>query len=241
LKDPTLDLRIDADGFRLNVDVTMNAPDGSRLTDALEPGSRAAERLKRTLSRVGRAAFGRRLEVGLGVTAATLPFIRPAARHALWAKAGGFCLVMTGLGVRAWAAGSAGSHTRDSRLGGGKLATAGPYAHVRNPIYLGNGLIGAGMVLLLGDLRLLVPCAGTLLALYSGIIPAEEEFLSRRFSQEYEAYRRQVPRLLPRLSGWSGANEQLVEWEAARGEWRLGLVLALIWGAVQATAALRQT
>jgi hypothetical protein len=45
-------------------------------------------------------------------------------------------------------------------------------------------------------------CALTFLALYFGLIPAEEEFLSQKFQGEYEAYRRHVPRLLPRLSAW---------------------------------------
>jgi protein-S-isoprenylcysteine O-methyltransferase Ste14 len=61
------------------------------------------------------------------------------------------------------------------------------------------------MVFLIGDRRLFVPCALTFLVLYFGLIPAEEEFLSQKFRDEYEAYRRQVPRLLPRLKAWAQA------------------------------------
>jgi hypothetical protein len=101
--------------------------------------SRTGDRLKRRLARIGRSMFGLRLEIGLGVTAVAAPFVRPtiAKRPSeLCLKAAGLCLVLTGLGVRAWAAGFAGRHTRSSKIEGSKLATAGPYAHVRNPIYL---------------------------------------------------------------------------------------------------------
>jgi protein-S-isoprenylcysteine O-methyltransferase Ste14 len=52
---------------------------------------------------------------------------------------------------------------------------------VRNPIYLGTVILGIGMVILSGDRRLLLLCALTFLALYFGMIPAEEEFLSQKF------------------------------------------------------------
>ena len=83
--------------------------------------------------------------------------------------------------MRAWAAGFAGRHTRSSEIEGNKLAMAGPYAHVRNPIYLGSVILGFGMVLLIGDHRLLVPSSLTFLVLYFGLIPAEEEFPSQKF------------------------------------------------------------
>ena len=150
--------------------------------------------------------FGLRLEIGLGVTAVVAPFVRPtvANKPSEWClKVAGLFLVLSGLGVRAWAAGFAGRHTRSSKIEGSKLATAGPYAHVRNPIYIGSVILGFGMVLMIGDRRLWAPCAITFLALYFGLIPAEEEFLSQKFQREYEAYCRHLPRLLPRLSAWA--------------------------------------
>jgi protein-S-isoprenylcysteine O-methyltransferase Ste14 len=187
--------------------------------------------------------FGLRLEIGLGVTAVAAPFVRPtiATKPAeVRLKAGGLCLVLAGLGVRAWAAGFAGRHTRTSKIEGNKLVTVGPYAHVRNPIYLGSVILGFGMVLLIGDRRLLVPCALTFLALYLGLIPAEEEFLSQKFRDEYEAYCRHVPRLLPRLRAWAPADavETKFDWRAACGERRLSLILTLILGVFRTVAAL---
>jgi protein-S-isoprenylcysteine O-methyltransferase Ste14 len=205
---------------------------------------RTGDRLKRRLARIGRSMFGLRLEIGLVVTAVAAPFVRPtiAKRPSeLCLKAAGLCLVLTGLGVRAWAAGFAGRHTRSSKIEGSKLATAGPYAHVRNPIYLGSVILGFGIVLLIGDRRLWAPCALTFLALYFGLIPAEEEFLSQKFQEEYEAYCRHVPRLLPRLSAWAAAGVVKARFDgrAAYGECRLGLVLAVIFGVFRTIAALR--
>jgi protein-S-isoprenylcysteine O-methyltransferase Ste14 len=222
----------------------INTIDEFSKKEGLRPEPRTGGRLKRGLARVGRSMFGLRLEIGLGVTAVVAPFVRPtiANKPSEWClKAAGLCLVVTGLGVRAWAAGFAGRHTRSSKIEGSELATQGPYAHVRNPIYSGSVILGFGMVLLIGDRRLWAPCALTFLALYFGLIPAEEEFLSLKFRGEYEAYRRHVPRLLPRLSAWAtpGVVKTRFDRRAACGECRLGLVLAAILGAFRTIAAIR--
>ena len=84
------------------------------------------------------------------------PFVRPTiatTRSGLGVGVGGLSLVLAGLAIRMWAAGFAGRHTRSEQIEGSKLATTGPYAHLRNPIYLGSALLGVGMVLLIGDRR----------------------------------------------------------------------------------------
>jgi protein-S-isoprenylcysteine O-methyltransferase Ste14 len=186
--------------------------------------------------------FSHRLEIGLGVTALVAPFVRPTVAekpNEVRLKAFGLCLLLVGMGVRAWAAAYAGRHTRSSEIEGSKLATAGPYAHVRNPIYLGSVILGFGMVLMIGDRRLLVPCLLTFLALYFGLIPAEEEFLSQKFREEYERYCRNVPRLLPRLTPWSESVKTPFDGRAAFGEKRLSLILLVILGVFRGVAALR--
>jgi protein-S-isoprenylcysteine O-methyltransferase Ste14 len=207
--------------------------------DGSQPGPKADGRTKRGLGRVGRTLFRDRLEIGLALTAVAAPFVRPtiaATSSAVCLKAGGLGLVLTGMGLRVWAAGFAGRHTRSQNIEGIKLITAGPYAHIRNPIYFGSVILGLGMVLLIGDRRLLLPCALTFLALYFGLIPAEEEFLSQKFQEEYVAYCRHVPRLFPRLSAWAKAEETPFDWGAVWGEWRLCLILAVILGAFRAVA-----
>jgi protein-S-isoprenylcysteine O-methyltransferase Ste14 len=207
--------------------------------------SRVKGGFKPRLATIGRLLFSHRLEIGLGVTAMVAPFVRPTiatTRSGLGVKAGGLGLVLAGLALRMWAAGFAGRHTRSEQIEGSKLATTGPYAHLRNPIYLGSAFLGFGMVLLIGDRRLLTPCALTLLALYFGLIPAEEEFLSEKFRDEYETYCRHVPRMLPRLRGWAkaGATKTPFDWNAASGEWRLSLILGAIWGTFRIIASLRK-
>jgi protein-S-isoprenylcysteine O-methyltransferase Ste14 len=200
---------------------------------------KTAGRTESGLSRVGRSLFRDRLEIGLAVTAVAAPFVRPtiaATPSAVCLKLGGLGLVVTGMGIRVWAAGFAGRHTRSQNIEGIKLITAGPYAHVRNPIYFGSVFLGLGTVLLIGDRRLLLPCALTFLALYFGLIPAEEEFLSQRFQDQYAAYRRHVPRLVPRPTAWAKAEETPFDWGAVWGEWRLCLILAVILGAFRAVA-----
>jgi protein-S-isoprenylcysteine O-methyltransferase Ste14 len=214
----------------------LSPNDGSRT----EP--RTGDRLNRGLAWIGRSLFAHRLEIGLGVTAVAAPFVKPtlaATPSEVSLKAGGALLVLTGLGIRVWAAGFAGRHTRSDNIEGARLATAGPYRHVRNPIYFGSVLLGFGMVLLIGDRRLLVPCALTFLALYFGLIPAEEEFLSAKFPNEYAAYCRNVPRFLPRLTPWPGAVKTPFDGRAASGEWRLSLILAAIWGLFRLVAGLK--
>jgi protein-S-isoprenylcysteine O-methyltransferase Ste14 len=220
----------------------MNTADHLSTIDGSRFSAPAEHRLKRTLARIGRLLFTHRLEIGLAVTAVAAPFVRPtvAAKPAeRWLKAAGLGMVLTGLGVRAWAAAFAGGHTRSSTIEGNQLATAGPYAHVRNPIYFGSVILGFGMVLIIGDRRLLIPCALTFLALYFGLIPAEEEFLSQKFPEEYKAYCQNVPRLLPRLTAWPESAKTPFDWRAASGEWQLGLILAVIWGVFRTLAALR--
>jgi protein-S-isoprenylcysteine O-methyltransferase Ste14 len=214
----------------------LSKEDGSRVAP------RTGDRLNRALARAGRLLFTHRLEIGLGVTAVAVPFVKPTvaktpAQQLL--KAGGFFLVLIGFGLRVWASSFAGRHTRSQKIEGDKLAAAGPYGYVRNPIYLGSVVLGSGMVLLIGDRRLVIPSALTFLALYFGMIPAEEEFLTTKFPGEYAEYCRNVPRLVPRLRPWSGVARKPFDWQAASGEWRLVLILAGILALFRIVAGLR--
>jgi protein-S-isoprenylcysteine O-methyltransferase Ste14 len=218
----------------------MNKTDTFAKADRLLPGPRTGARLNRVLAIIGRPLFNHRLEIGLGVTALVAPFVRPTIARKpseVWLKVGGLCLVLAGLALRMWASAFAGRHTRSAEIEGSKLATGGPYAHLRNPIYFGSIVLGFGMVLLIGDRRLVVPGALTFLALYFGLIPAEEEFLNQKFHDEYEVYCQNVPRLLPRITAWSKAEKTPFDWRAIAGEWRLILILAGILGVFRVFAA----
>jgi protein-S-isoprenylcysteine O-methyltransferase Ste14 len=100
---------------------------------------------------------------------------------------------------RAWAAGFVGTTARGREVYGTVLLTAGPYAHVRNPMYLGNLVILLCLCAMSG-MWVSLPLALLAFAfVYSSVIPYEETYLRERFGAEYEAYYQAVPRLLPSL------------------------------------------
>jgi len=88
------------------------------------------------------------------------------------------------------------------------LVTEGIYAHVRNPMYLGNILIALGVCLLYGSPRLLAIAFPFFLLVYWTITLEEESYLEDRFGEAYLEYRNGTPRILPRLSGLSTTMEQ---------------------------------
>jgi protein-S-isoprenylcysteine O-methyltransferase Ste14 len=119
----------------------------------------------------------------------------------------GSLLSLMGEGIRLWAIGYTGGPTRGIVLEAPKLVSAGPYAYVRNPLYVGNLLNGMAIVVAAsGGLdgwraALVIGLSGWLLwRFYRLIIDIEEEFLGDCFDHYYRDYCRAVPRLLPRLS-----------------------------------------
>lgn len=83
-----------------------------------------------------------------------------------------------------------------------KLVVRGPYRYVRNPMISGVMLILFGEALLLLS-RAHMMWALTFLAINAVYIPLfEEPQLAARFGNDYEEYRRNVPRLVPRLRPW---------------------------------------
>ena len=98
----------------------------------------------------------------------------------------GLVVAGLGVGVRSWAAG----YLIKSRA----LITGGPYAYVRNPLYLGNVLLTLGATFI-SELLWFVPIAIALfLVQYLPIVRWEESILIERFGEEYRAYCRRVPR-----------------------------------------------
>jgi protein-S-isoprenylcysteine O-methyltransferase Ste14 len=74
------------------------------------------------------------------------------------------------------------------------LATDGVYRYLRNPMYVGMGLVTAGLALPLASdwtLVLLVPAA---LLLHYGVVLREERYLERKFGDAYRRYKERVPR-----------------------------------------------
>lgn len=125
-----------------------------------------------------------------------IPFLilaRPTPRL----LAAGGVLALLGAGIRAWAAGC----IRKDR----ELATTGPYAHTRNPLYLGSLLIGTGVTLAGGRWIFVALFLLFFLVVYRRTILDEEEGLEEEFGDTYRRYREAVPALLPRFTPYVDA------------------------------------
>ncbi|MDQ2864992.1 MAG: isoprenylcysteine carboxylmethyltransferase family protein [Candidatus Eremiobacteraeota bacterium] len=121
--------------------------------------------------------------------------------------------------IRCWAVGYSGVTTRGDRVTAPKLVSAGPYAHVRNPLYLGNFLtaLGFGIAFTGGNASrdktfLLAASLGFMGALYATIVPHEEGYLQSQFGAEFERYCERVPSIVPLVEP---AAQGLGEWDAA--------------------------
>jgi len=166
----------------------------------------------------------RRIRVPLGFAFALLYFwlARPT-----WRSLGiGAALIVPGLVIRALASG----HVRKNEA----LATSGPYAYTRNPLYLGSLLIGVGFAIAARSWWIGVVLLVMFFAIYLPVIRSEEAFLREKFP-EFEEYAKRVPRMLPRVTPASsdadgGFSMELYlkhrEWNALLGS--VAIVIALI-------------
>lgn len=120
---------------------------------------------------------------------------------------GGVLLVLLGESIRFWGVAYAGPATRTTKkVTCARLVTEGPYAYVRNPLYIGNFLIGLGFMIMAWALMpwMLLVFVVLFLLQYSAIVHLEEEFLSQKFGKTYRTFQNHVPRWIPRLSPYRG-------------------------------------
>lgn len=98
---------------------------------------------------------------------------------------------------RCWAVGFIGLY-RGENVKAQKLATTGPYALMRNPLYFGNFLIGLGWGIIAGIYAVIIFIASFYVLYNLAIIPHEEKFLRSKFGIEYESYCSKVKRFFPK-------------------------------------------
>ena len=82
------------------------------------------------------------------------------------------------------------------------LVVRGFYRYVRNPIYVGVVAVIAGQAIVFADWGVLLYAALVWLACHLFVVAYEEPTLRRTFGAEYEAFRAQVPRWIPRPTPW---------------------------------------
>ena len=99
------------------------------------------------------------------------------------------------------------------------LIKTGPYAMVRNPLYIGNLFIATGLSIV-SELIWMVPFVILyLLIFYHLVVLHEERKLSERWGGEYATYMKEVPRWIPRVNHLQRAKEGGFEWrDALRSE-----------------------
>jgi len=111
------------------------------------------------------------------------------------------------------------------------LATGGPYAHTRNPLYLGSTLMAAGIALAAASPWAALAGAVYFLAFYPSAIRGEAAFLATRFPDTFGPWAREVPAFLPRLTP-GGPRASRFSWARVglNREWRtlLAVPLALL-------------
>jgi protein-S-isoprenylcysteine O-methyltransferase Ste14 len=144
-----------------------------------------------------------RVPLGFALSLAYLVLARPTP--GLLAIGGAVALM--GILLRAWAAGYLEK--------GSKLATSGPYAFTRNPLYLGSAMIGSGFAVAGRSLVMAAAFVVLLLLVYRPVIRREERFLSQKFGAAYANYAALVPLFLPRLRPLIPSGERF-RWERYR-------------------------
>jgi protein-S-isoprenylcysteine O-methyltransferase Ste14 len=154
--------------------------------------------------RLGGWLFRKRTSLPLPIVAALL-LIPPRSADAAstWLVFAGLPVVVLGELLRMWGVHHIGaiSRTRSERLG--PLIDSGPFAHVRNPLYIGNVLLWLGFAVS-ARLPWLAPVVFLLLALeYHAIVRWEERLLETRIGRPYIEYLTRVPRWIPNPAGRS--------------------------------------
>jgi protein-S-isoprenylcysteine O-methyltransferase Ste14 len=134
-----------------------------------------------------------RVSSGFVLVAAFAWLASPTLHSLAW----GTPVSLIGLAIRAWAAG----HLAKNQ----QLATSGPYAYIRNPLYAGTLFVAAGLVIAARRVELAILFAAVFAFVYLPVIEQEEQHLSKLFPS-FSAYAARVPSLLPRGRRTEGRN-----------------------------------
>jgi hypothetical protein len=136
----------------------------------------------------------------------------------------GGAIALIGVIIRGWASGHISKNER--------LATTGPYAHTRNPLYFGSFLIAAGFAIAAHWALLLVVVAFFVL-IYAPTMQRERANIAGRFPEAYEAYSANVPAFVPRPTPWKATHPEddggfSLDLYMKHGEWKAGLTYLLV-------------
>ncbi|HET7439916.1 MAG TPA: isoprenylcysteine carboxylmethyltransferase family protein [Terriglobales bacterium] len=109
-----------------------------------------------------------------------------------------------------WLRGLASGHIEKNE----QLTTSGPYAHTRNPLYLGSLILAAAFAVAARSPWIVLLMALIFIGIYLPVIQSEEDFLRRTFPG-FTEYSARVPRLLPRWERCAGGSGEF-SWQLYR-------------------------
>lgn len=138
----------------------------------------------------------------------------------VWSLIIGLIIALFGEFIRLWGVSYAGSETRTTgAVGGTNLVISGPFAFVRNPLYVGNITIYLGIGIMSYALFPYLQIAALLFFFYQyyAIVNEEEEYLRETFGKDYEEYVKAVPRFIPRLTPYRNKNQKQPPFQIGEG------------------------
>ena len=151
----------------------------------------------------------------------------------------GLPIAFAGEFLRCWAVGYSGVTTRGDHVEAPKLVSNGPYAYVRNPLYIGNFITALGFsIAFTGKLpparrtQMISLGLGLMAAVYAVIIPHEEAYLAKTFGEDFELYLERVPRIVPRMSPYTRAQGEFDPAVIGKAETRTFLTFGLMLAAL---------
>lgn len=112
----------------------------------------------------------------------------------------GSAVAVFGLLIRAWASG----HLRKNQ----ELATSGPYAHTRNPLYFGSLILVVGFGICSANAWLVVASIALFFGIYWPVMQREEEYMAQLFGEQFRQRAAGVPRFFPRLTPYRPGDER---------------------------------
>lgn len=132
----------------------------------------------------------------------------------------GFAIALAGELIRLWGVSWAGSETRTTGgVGGSFLVINGPFAHVRNPLYVGNILLYFGIGIMSMSLFPYLQIVALLFFFfqYYVIVKEEESYLIKTFGEDYKKYFNNVPRFFWRLTPYKDDSISQPEFIISKG------------------------
>lgn len=117
----------------------------------------------------------------------------------------GLLLVAVGITLRISARRNIGGHSRGKTLEAPRLVTEGVYSKIRHPLYLSNGLVASGFILLhLGWTPLALALAAALWLFILTLAEGEDRFLRREFGSTWETWASATPSMIPKAGRADG-------------------------------------